>query len=279
MAEVLIVDSASKRGKYIRDVIKTRGYETRLVKTASAASRKMSHRWADVVFMTESAADDGRHGPDVFRVVYPGSNSSRISTKDSKFFLDLITTLQNLVATSSRDFRVSYKPAKKQMPKLVRQVVINASKENVWEVLADFSGVANWAPTILESRSTTEANGGVGAERTCKHVTIGNIEGRIIAWEDGRSLSYDVIKGLAFPIKSLNNTWTVNSAGDNAIVSVTMDFRMGLGPLGVLPALMARLSMRKGMQVSLAGLKQYVETGELVTTTKDLAPTSLAAVD
>jgi len=58
MAEVVIVDSDSKRGKYIRDVIKTRGYKTRLVKTASAASRKMSHRWADVVFMTESAADD-----------------------------------------------------------------------------------------------------------------------------------------------------------------------------------------------------------------------------
>ncbi len=165
------------------------------------------------------------------------------------------------------------------MPKLFRQVAINAPKEKVWEVLADFGSASNWAPTVTESRSTTEANGGVGAERTCKHVKMGNIEERIVAWEDGRSLSYDVIKGLAFPIKSLNNTWTVNSAGDNATVSVTMDFRMGLGPLGVLPALMARLSMRKGMQVSLAGLKQYVETGELVTTTKDLAPTSLAAVD
>ncbi len=37
--------------------------------------------------------------------------------------------------------------------------------------------------------------------------------------------------------------------------------------------------MRKEMQVSLAGLMQYIETGEVVTTTKDLAPTSLAAVD
>ena len=165
------------------------------------------------------------------------------------------------------------------MPRLVRQVAINATKEKVWEVLADFSGAANWAPTISESRSTTEANGGVGAERTCKHEKMGNIEERIVAWEDGRSLSYDVIKGLPFPMKSLNNTWTVNAAGDNAIVSVEMEFRMGLGPLGVLPALMARLPMRKEMQVSLAGLKQYVETAEVVSTTKSLAPTSLAAVD
>ena len=92
------------------------------------------------------------------------------------------------------------------MPKLVRQIAINASKERAWEVLADFSGVSNWAPTILESRSTTEANGGVGAERTCKHEKMGDIEERIVAWDEGRSLSYDVIKGLPCPMKSLNNT-------------------------------------------------------------------------
>jgi len=54
---------------------------------------------------------------------------------------------------------------------------------------------------------------------------------------------------------------------------------MGLGPFGVLPALMARLPMRKEIQVILAGLKQYIETGKVVNKTKDLAPTSLAAVD
>ena len=165
------------------------------------------------------------------------------------------------------------------MPKLVRQVTINAPKEKVWDVLADFSGAANWAPTITESRSTTEANGGVGAKRTCKHVKMGVIEERIVAWEDGRGLSYDVIKGLPFPMKSMNVTWSVNAAGDSAIVSAAMDFRMGPGPLGLLPALMARLPMRKELQVSLAGLKQYIETREVVTATKDLAPTSLAAVN
>ena len=165
------------------------------------------------------------------------------------------------------------------MPTLVRQVAIDASMERTWEVLADFGGVANWAPTISESHSTTEANGGVGAERTCKHEKMGDIEERIVAWEEGRSLSYDVIEGLPFPMKSLNNTWSVSAAGDNAIVSLVMEVRMGPGLLGSLPALMARLPMRKEMQVSLAGLKQYVETSELVTTTKNLAPASLAAVN
>ena len=163
------------------------------------------------------------------------------------------------------------------MSTLTKQIEIDATSERVWKVLADFSNVANWAPTITESRSTTEANGGVGAERTCNHEKMGTLEERIVAWEEGRSLSYDVIKGLPFPMKSLNNTWSVDAAGDNAIVSLVMEFRMGMGPLGTLPALMARQPMGKEMQVSLAGLKQYVETGEVVTTTKDLAPNSLAA--
>ena len=165
------------------------------------------------------------------------------------------------------------------MPVLVRQVAIDASKEKVWEVLADFSSVANWAPTISESRSTTEANGGVDAERSCEHEKMGTIYERIVAWEEGRSLSYDVIEGLPFPMKSLNNIWEVSTLGDGALVTLTMDFGMKLGPLGFLPALMARRPMRKEMQLSLAGLKQFVETGEVVTTTEQLAPTSIAAVD
>ena len=164
------------------------------------------------------------------------------------------------------------------MPKIVRQVAINASKEKVWEVLADFGSVSNWAPTISKSRSTTEANGGVGAERTCEHEKMGTLVERIVAWEDGRSLSYDVTKGLPFPMKSMINSWSVSVEGDKVIVSLAMEFRMGMGLFGALPGLMARLPMRKEMQVSLAGLKQYVESGEAVATTRELAPTSLAAV-
>ena len=112
MAEVIIVDSDSKRGKYIRDIIITKGYKTRLVNSTSAASRKMSQRWADVVFLASSEADDSMHSPDVFRVVYPGSYSYEISTEDSKFFLNLITTLQGLTTSSFGDFQTSHRPAK-----------------------------------------------------------------------------------------------------------------------------------------------------------------------
>ncbi len=164
------------------------------------------------------------------------------------------------------------------MTQVIRQIKINAPKEKVWEVLADFGAVANWAPTISESHSTTEATRGVGAERACEHEKMGHIEERIVSWDAGSSLSYDVIKGLPFPMKSLNNIWSVSDAGDGAVVTLTMDFRMGMGPLGALPALMARPMMRKETGVSLAGLKQYTETGKVVTTPADVTAPALAAV-
>lgn len=165
------------------------------------------------------------------------------------------------------------------MPVLIQQVAVDASREKVWEVLADFSAVANWAPTISESRSTTEANGGVGAERGCEHEKMGTIHERIVAWDEGHSLSYDVIDGLPFPMKSLNNVWEVRTQGDGALVTLTMDFTMKMGPFGLLPALMARRPMNKEMRVTLAGLKQYVETGEIVATTEQLDQASIAAVE
>ena len=164
------------------------------------------------------------------------------------------------------------------MPRITRQVRSNASKEKVWEILADWGAVSNWAPTISESHSTTEATRGVGAERACEHEKMGHIEERIVAWDEGSSLSYEVTKGLPFPMKSLNNTWSVSDAGDGAVVTLTMDFRMGMGPLGALPALMARPMMRKEMRLSLAGLKQYTETGEVVATPKNVTAPALAAV-
>ena len=164
------------------------------------------------------------------------------------------------------------------MPRITKEVRIDASKEKVWEILADWGAVSNWAPTILESHSTTEATGGVGAERACEHEKMGHIEERVGAWHEGSSLSYDVIKGLPFPMKSLNNTWSVSADGDGAVVTLTMDFRMGMGPLGALPALMARPMMRNEMGLSLAGLKQYTETGEVVATPNDVTVPALAAV-
>ena len=165
------------------------------------------------------------------------------------------------------------------MPEITRQVKINAAKEKTWEILADWGAVSNWAPTITESHTTTEAKRGVGSIRSCDHTQMGNIEEEVVAWEEGSSLSYDVIKGLPMPMKSLNNTWSISAEGDGSVVTLTMDFGMKFGPLGAMMAALAvRRMMNKEMGVTLAGLKQYAETGEVVSAVSDVSEGSLAAV-
>ncbi len=128
------------------------------------------------------------------------------------------------------------------MPQLTRQVKINAPKEKTWEILADWGAVSNWAPTITESHITTDAKRGVGAIRSCDHTQMGNIEEEVVAWEEGTSLSYDVIKGLPMPMKSLNNIWSVSGEGADSIVTLTIDLGLMFGPLG---SLIASLAVRR----------------------------------
>ena len=165
------------------------------------------------------------------------------------------------------------------MPQLTKQVKISAPKEKTWEILADWGAVSNWAPTITESHTTTEAKRGVGSVRSCDHIQMGAIEEEVVAWEEGRSLSYDVIKGLPMPMKSLNNNWSLSAEGDGSLVTLTMNFEMKFGPLGALmAALGVRRMMDKEMGLSLAGLKQYIETGEVVADVSEVSEGSLAAV-
>ncbi len=70
------------------------------------------------------------------------------------------------------------------MSSLIRSVVIDAAKDKVWEVLADFGAVSKWAPTITDSAIVGDANTGVGAVRTCEHVKMGTLEETIVSWTE-----------------------------------------------------------------------------------------------
>ncbi len=157
------------------------------------------------------------------------------------------------------------------MSLLTRRVRIDASAEKAWGVLADFGGVSKWAPTITESRSLTEANGGVGARRTCTHVKMGQLEEVIVEWEEGRRYSYDFTRGLPMPMRSLINDWSVESDGDGAVVTLRQNFQTKFGPLGwLMERLVLRRMMDKEITVTLAGLKYHTETGEISTLEVDL---------
>ena len=149
------------------------------------------------------------------------------------------------------------------MSKQVKQVRINESKEKVWGIMANFAGVADWAPTITSAHLLTDANGGIGARRTCDHISGAAIEEVITEWEEGEYYSYDMTTSFG-PIKTLRNTWAVRAEGNDTVVTLMQDFKMRFGPLGLLMIPMAKMMMGKEMKLALAGLKHHVETGQVI---------------
>ena len=151
------------------------------------------------------------------------------------------------------------------MSELTKRIAIGAPTDKVWEVIADFGNVASWAPTIVDSRSTTEINRGVGARRMLDHKSGKIVEEVIVEWNEGHSFIFEIPNGF-WPIKNLREVWSVEPSPEGSVVVVTMDFEMQLGPLGVImDLLILRWLMDRELVLGLAGLKHHVETGEVVT--------------
>ena len=163
------------------------------------------------------------------------------------------------------------------MSSLTSGVVIDAARDKVWAVLADFGTVSRWAPTITDSAIVGDVKEGVGAVRTCEHVKMGTLEETILSWSEGEAYSYDVTAGLPFPMQALRNRWSVHERGASTEVTLHQEFSTKLGPLGLLvESMMLKRMMRKEMRLALAGLKYHIETGSIATTDVDLQLANVA---
>jgi carbon monoxide dehydrogenase subunit G len=153
------------------------------------------------------------------------------------------------------------------MTRLTREVHINAPKEKVWEILADFGGVYKFNPNVPKSYCTSTANGGLGATRHCDLAFKGAaIEERIVEWREGQSYTIEIYEGKNTPpFKTATASISVRKDGNGSIVSGTFEYTMKCGPLG---ALMDKLMMQPQFSQAwsrlFAGLKHYAETGEPV---------------
>ncbi len=143
-----------------------------------------------------------------------------------------------------------------------KRVTIQAPPERVWAVLSDFGSVANWAPTVLRSKSLTDPGKGAGARRVLHHRSGRAVEEAVREWSnERRSFTFDVPGGIG-PIKTVREAWSVRAESGGSVVEVTLDLTMKYGPIGpALDALFGRRLMGRELALSLAGLKQYAETG------------------
>ncbi len=166
------------------------------------------------------------------------------------------------------------------MTKLNIEMRINAPKETVWEVLAYLGIIYKWKPGVSHSYSTSSETVGEGAMRHCdlqnaKGGSIGYLEERAFDWRDGEGFTIDIYES-NLPLKRNHVRFDLESNGDGTIVTITPDYALKFGPLGVLADLLiGRRQLKKGMADMAAGLKHHIETGGLVD--KSVPETSAAS--
>lgn len=149
---------------------------------------------------------------------------------------------------------------------IVKETIrIDAPKDKVWDILADFGGIINYNPSISNSYSTSEANSGLGATRHCDVLPMGSVEERIIEWNEGSDYLVDIYEfnGPMPPIKSAQARLSVEADGNQTIATMEMEYHMKLGVIGVaMDNLMLKSQYQKVVTGILQGLKYHTETGK-----------------
>ncbi len=143
------------------------------------------------------------------------------------------------------------------MSKQTKEIEIDAPADRIWEVLSDYANVYKWAPVVAASRVLTASSTGLGAERACTIPGFGDVVETVTEWEDGSSLGYRVtgVPG----VTDQQNRFSVTPKGDRSVVVLEVDLEM-VAPEEQRAA--AERQFAEVMEITLVGLKQYVETGE-----------------
>lgn len=142
---------------------------------------------------------------------------------------------------------------------LEERVELAAPAARVWAALADFGGVAKWAPYMRTSRLLGEQSAGVGTCRAMRHAWGFRFEECVTQWHDDKGFSFDVLQA-PFPMQDVKESWAMACDDGYTVVSTQVRYGMRLGLVGrALDALLVRFLVRREMRAGLRGLKQFVE--------------------
>jgi uncharacterized protein YndB with AHSA1/START domain len=139
---------------------------------------------------------------------------------------------------------------------VVRTRLLPAAPDAVWARLADFAGIATWAPNVGHSSTLTENVAGLGARRRIQSGRLALVE-TVTGWEPGHRLRYDV-DGLPPIVHSASNTWELEPTGTATTVTLTTIVDAGARPPQRLVAKLVGHRMGEAADQMLTGLDACV---------------------
>lgn len=149
-----------------------------------------------------------------------------------------------------------------------RNITINASKDKVWEALADFGNVQNLSPNIKKSylKSDDSDPVGLGSERHCDFYSMGaSVDEKIIEWDEGKLMRIELYNPKNLPmIRDIEALFELEEKNDQTLIKGTFEYGMS----NSIGRFFNKLTMEKMNTKSwvsfLAGIKHNLETGEKV---------------
>ena len=146
------------------------------------------------------------------------------------------------------------------MGKINNEIVINASTEKIWNILAEPALLDKYDPTVKKSTLISVEKTGIGAKRKVDMLDGKNwFEEKITEYEVNKALTYQ-LTDCSFPIKGLKHSYTFEVSGSQTKVKQVMEYTVKFGLFGkLLDALMIRKQSDAGIKKFFSGLKNYAE--------------------
>ena len=143
-----------------------------------------------------------------------------------------------------------------------RSSTIAAPISAVWDVLADFAAIVDWAPDVdhacLLTQHDVALGEGIGLTRRIQTGRMTLLE-RVVTWNPPTTLAY-AITGLPPVIRSTRNQWDlVESGPDRTQVTLTSTVDAGPRPPQQLIARIVGTRLAKASDSMLAGLTSQLE--------------------
>jgi hypothetical protein len=145
------------------------------------------------------------------------------------------------------------------MVTVAMSVCIDAPASEVWAQLARLEDIRLWSEAVVDARCEGVASRGVGAERTCDLRGGITVHERWLAWDEGRSFTYE---GIGVPgVAQARNHWSVRPVGAQTVMTSEADVELkGARVTRLLEPIFARQVRRVGAR-TLAAFKFLVENG------------------
>ncbi len=153
------------------------------------------------------------------------------------------------------------------MHRISGKLLVDAPREKVWDVLADFGNVYKVSPGVKASRSTSKSPNGEGATRHCDLTLMGaTVEERITKYQAPEHMEIDIYEWSKLPfMRTIGAEFTLEEEDGKTLLEGVFWYELNRNPFGhLMNALVMKRMNRKQWVEFMAGIKHYAETGEEV---------------